>query len=357
MGLGGATTLKRITLLAPGVFPPLSEGRKRFVLDLDKQFGAMGYLSELVTGPDSKQGGRLLLQAFFQLIATLLRSKPDLLLAFPYGRFVGARGIANVLFTVAARFAASIAGVRFATVLYSADGAPLPRLRALFGRLAAVGCHSPGVGFVHLGLGEEVPIKSIRAPGSPPRLLFLCGYQKPEASAVKGVLQERGLELLLRSLGLIDRPLSLTIAIPFLRDRDVREELQRLAQEHCPATTISWVAEGDPRELLASHDAFVFPYVVDHEVFVPTSMLEAMAIGVPVVATDLRMYRALSRDESEPTHYLAESVTPAALKTAMDRYLDDPAAALQRAQEKRVRVIAAWNIGQAAKDVLSAASK
>lgn len=344
--------MKRLVLLAPGVFPPLTEGRKRFVIDLNDHFSVMGFAPSLIRGADNRHGGWSLIQTLGQLLVQLVRDKPDVVLIFPYGRFSGLRGFANLLFVLTSRCMAWMAGVRSGTVLYSVDGRSLSSLGSYCGKLAAVGCQLPGVRFVHLGLGERMPVRRIE-PSSMPRLLFLCGYQHADSESLKGVLQERGLELLLRAMSLIRKPVSLTVAIPFLRSNWARSELTSLAEQICPSVAITWVAEGDPHELLASHDAFVFPYAVSHEVFIPTSMLEAMAIGTPVIATDLMMYRSLCNDGNECGCFLAKGVTVEALHAAIEECLSTPLDAITKAEVQRIKVLKNWTISRASKDILA----
>ena len=104
---------------------------------------------------------------------------------------------------------------------------------------------------------------------------------------------------------------------------------------------------------MSSHAIFVFPYVIDHEVFVPTSILEAMHIGIPVVATDRRMYRALTVADGIPRCRLSDD-TVEGLRTALQSTIDDLEAARARATLVSRQIEQEWSVRQAADDLMGA---
>jgi glycosyltransferase involved in cell wall biosynthesis len=89
-------------------------------------------------------------------------------------------------------------------------------------------------------------------------------------------------------------------------------------------------ARSDIPELLAVMDVFVFPSVLEG---LGIAVLEAMAAGVPVVASDIRPISEMIAHDS--TALLVEPKNPAALAAAVNRLLSDDA--LQRSLRSNAR--------------------
>lgn len=188
------------------------------------------------------------------------------------------------------------------------------------------------------------------------RLLFLCGYQRASRDVLDGLLHERGLARLLMACQGLEERVALTVAVPLLREHWARSYLVSKAKALCPSLRVDFVANGDPHALLAESDLFVFPYAVEHEVFVPTSLLEAMMVGVPAVASDRRMYRSLTLAGGVARCELALDDSVAALHEALRRVLDDYPMALKRAIDARTWCTEHWSIQHAADELLRAVS-
>jgi len=104
----------------------------------------------------------------------------------------------------------------------------------------------------------------------------------------------------------------------------------------------------DPAALLARADLFVLPSVVEG---FPLSVLEAMAAGVPVVATDIGGTREAVAHEQ--TGLLVPARDPAALAAAMRRVMDQPEEADRRASLARDRVRSEYSADAVAARVMS----
>jgi colanic acid/amylovoran biosynthesis glycosyltransferase len=91
-------------------------------------------------------------------------------------------------------------------------------------------------------------------------------------------------------------------------------------------------------ELMAA-DLFVLPSIVSARRFtegVPVALMEAMACGLPVVATEVSGVPELVRDGD--TGLLARPADPGSLASALRRVIRDPDAARMRARRARVHV-------------------
>jgi glycosyltransferase involved in cell wall biosynthesis len=92
-------------------------------------------------------------------------------------------------------------------------------------------------------------------------------------------------------------------------------------------------------EMLDAADAFVLPSYVEG---MSLSLLEAMAAGLPVIATDIPANRALV--ENKTTGLLVPPRDPAALAAALRRVLEHHELAQQLGQSARCRVAAEFSL-------------
>jgi Glycosyl transferases group 1 len=347
--------VKRVVLLAPGATPPLTEGRKKFVVDLAQALQAKGIQVRVLDGSPASSIAIMVWRSLHQLRVLLRSSEPiDGVAVFPFGTFGGLRGRVNTWFLRQARNLCVQAGVAQIPVFYSCAGLSLASVGASFGPALAVGCAAQGVAPIHLGIRHPDRVWRPTESGLT-RLLFLCGYQHPTQRALGDVLNERGLADLLDSGDeLAQANIRLTVAIPFLRDMRIRQNLLAQSARRCPKLKIDMLDEVDPGALFMSHDAFVFPYRSEHAVFTPTSMLEAMSIGIPLIAADHAMYRGLTNAEDGPRcalHKVGDARDLARVAIEMQRGYD---LAVRTAQAASIQVRAQWRLEIAADDLLRA---
>ncbi len=93
---GGAEAVRKIVLLAPGVIPPWTEGRKIFVTDLVVAMRARGLVVDLLNGEPAASPSGMILGALRQLRTICSATNAaDAVLVFPYGTFHGFRGRIN----------------------------------------------------------------------------------------------------------------------------------------------------------------------------------------------------------------------------------------------------------------------
>jgi glycosyltransferase involved in cell wall biosynthesis len=118
-----------------------------------------------------------------------------------------------------------------------------------------------------------------------------------------------------------------------------RAELEQLAQELGVASRVRFhgsLPEPAVGELLEAADLFVLPSIVarnGQQEGLPVVLMEALAAGVPVVATRLSGVPELIRDGE--TGLLAEPADPGSLARSIEAVLADPSAARARAEAGR----------------------
>lgn len=105
--------------------------------------------------------------------------------------------------------------------------------------------------------------------------------------------------------------------------------------------------EDDVRAAVAAADIFVLPSspAGSRREGVPVSLMEAMALARPVIATRLTGIPELVRDDE--TGLLVPPADPAALARALARYAHDPLSRERMAQAGRAEVERAWSAGVA----------
>lgn len=278
----------------------------------------------------------------------------DAVVVFPYGTFHGLRGRVNTWLLRRSRAICANAGITQIPVFYSCVGLEMDQLGHRFGPALAIGRSGPGITSMHLGIRHQSRTWRPLGDGLQ-RLLFLCGYQKPTARALHDVLHERGLADLLDAGNVIaSENIRLTVAVPFLRDAHMRERLRVEIARRCPTLDVELQDEVDPYTLFQCHDAFAFPYLSQHSVFVPTSLLEAMSIGIPVIAADHAMYRDLTVAKTGDRCSLHRVGDPLDLARILRAMRQDYDVAVERARIVSGEVRKEWTIEHAADELLAA---
>ena len=168
---------------------------------------------------------------------------------------------------------------------------------------------------------------------------------EPDAWPVLGwcgrLSPEKGLPVLLHALpDLVRRYPRLRLLL--IGDGASRKELESQAENAGMAPYIRFLgARSDVPEVLQVVDVFVLPSIREG---LPLVLLEAMAAGVPIVATDVGGSRQAVHDGV--TGYLVPSENPAALAQAVCRVLDDESLRRAFSEEGRRRFAEQFTIGQ-----------
>lgn len=347
--------MKNIALVAPGVHPPLTEGRKLFVMDLAETLRARGLDVEVISGTPDAGGVRAIHQSLLRLRARCKASDGiDGVAVFPYGRFEGLRQIANEWLVARVLACARRFRIPALPVFYSCAGLSIEEIDRKFAPALAIGRSMGRVEALSLGVSREIRGWQRVSP-TMRSLIFLCGYQQATKEALHGVLHERGLlDLLMAGNGLANADMRLSIAIPFLREASMRDQLCELVGRICPKLNIDLQDSIDPSSAFIGHDAFVFPYRSEHAIFVPTSLLEAMLAGIPVIAARHKMYRSLTGFDGDTRCELHCAGDPDDLLRTVLKMRDTYESAVRRAQVNSLVVAKQWNLGLSADEFMAA---
>ena len=169
------------------------------------------------------------------------------------------------------------------------------------------------------------------------------------------LVREKGVEELLKAMGQVIKEIPeaklLVVGDTLASDRDRRttERLQELIQRNNLEATIKFTGfREDIPELLAIMDLFVLP---SHREGMPRSILEAMATGKPVVATNIRGCR--EEVVHGETGYLVPVNDPDKLAEAIIGILSDRVLAERMGEAGRQRAVDFFDEGQVLEKQLS----
>lgn len=304
----------KILLVAPEICPPWTEGRKRFVRDLGAGLSQDHDVRVLTTTtPDTDPkfpvpASVIRCRWRWQHLTALQRHLPGALSSFqpqlvchlPYGTFRHLYSAVNLWSMRQIDKTCDTAGLPCFTVMYSISReANVDRLGSQVRHLVLNDFREAGrFPVVRLGLDftdwPEPPVAR-PVPSSSCRLLFMAGMWQRTPARLDHVLDVRGLRLLLRAGSQLSKQgMRLTVAVPLLGDRRLQERLRQLSDNTWPPERLTLTGEVSVPDIYGDHDLFVFPYAREEKQFTPTSVLEAMRAGTPVVLPDLRFLKSLA---------------------------------------------------------------
>jgi len=144
---------------------------------------------------------------------------------------------------------------------------------------------------------------------------------------VGNLAPHKGHAVLLEALAALDRP---DARLLVAGDGPLRGELARRAGELGLAGRVHWLGHrDDPGRLLRALDLFIFPSLSGEGS--PAALKEALALGVPVLASDLPAHREIGLEAAD----LAPAGDAPALAAAVAARLSDLPAARRRAADLR----------------------
>tara|TARA_R110000772_G_scaffold15931_15_gene45791 strand:- start:131 stop:1225 length:1095 start_codon:yes stop_codon:yes gene_type:complete len=314
----------KVLFVAPRICTPWTEGRKKFVLDLISQVENQWQLSGLVTidagevtsVPDhfrvievaaSKEHIFTLKNA---LPLAIEAHKPDMLCFFPFGVFEGLRGLANLWLIRSVERICAKNNLPCCTLMYSLTA----EARGFFHRrlLKRVYFNQYTDSANSIRFGVKLPEFNLPAThsGSAKTLLFMSGEAGENMDRLAYVLDVRGLRLLLQSgKELAARGYQLIVAAPLLKNFDLLEALKSHTNNTWPRENISFQQEVRFPDIYLKAGVFVFPYAQEEMQFIPTSIVEAMYFGIPVLLPRLKFLRQFYEGQPKAMVYEPGSVS------------------------------------------------
>jgi len=171
-------------------------------------------------------------------------------------------------------------------------------------------------------------------------------YRAPERKAKKMVYvgrlsSEKGIPILFESLGKLKEQ-NYDVELTLLGDGEDRDFLENLAKEKGIEDRVvfgGFVDQATITEILRASDIFVLPSFAEG---IPVALMEAMAIGIPVIATYVGGVTELVVDQ-----ITGQVVFPSdanGLSEAIARYVDDPEFCRVVSRNAREKVAAEFNI-------------
>ncbi|NPA92556.1 MAG: glycosyltransferase family 4 protein [Chloroflexi bacterium] len=211
-----------------------------------------------------------------------------------------------------------------------------PVLRRVWRRAAAVVANSEGLRELALKFEPSVPIHVIPNGVDPQRFAPppTRAWDPPRLLFVGRVVYQKGLDVLLKALAQLsaDIPWQLTI----VGDGPYHAKLEALAQALGIQHRITFAGWQPPKripEYYHQANVFVFP---SRDEGMPNAVLEAMASGLPIVATRIAGNEELVTPD---VGILVPKEDEAALKDALERLLTDPATRERMGTAARQRVL------------------
>ncbi|CRI66650.1 hypothetical protein THIOKS13000005 [Thiocapsa sp. KS1] len=340
----------RIVILAPEIEPPLSEGRKRFVIDLTNALTAEGHTTLLLTSGDRtaqlpivaprrivpcRHKLTRLFGPLFALPSVCGHHEAEVVLNFPYGTFSGRHFLPARAYMMVADRLCSYRGIPCLTVLYSIDRHSAPEDLSRWVRRLVTGSVTGWSGpTVPLGRDIAAWPQANRSQPTGRRVLFAAGMWQPTRDRFEHVMNVRGLVDLLRAGDqLAASGVQLHVAVPLLSDAGCRRWLLEHPLNRWPTGTLTLAGFSEVPQVYLDADVFAFPYAEEITQFIPTSVIESMLAGTPVVLSSHRFLAPLI-DAKVVTPFLSGESN--SLATAITSLLDDPVHWLEqsmRAQE------------------------
>ena len=361
----------KFLFVASEISPPYTEGRKRFVLDLAHEIQRKDAVHLLTTASTTDGeiidsiprthhhcGSRLrhLLWPTQALQAMITRFRPDVICHFPYGTFRHVYGYASQWSMARIDRISRKHGIPCITLMYSIDDATTPeKLKRKVSCLAIQ--PRPGWQGATVALGRDYHMwPRRREQGAGRTLLFMAGMWQSNTQRVDHVLETRGLSVLLQAGRLLGpHGVNLIVASPLFRDEACRRYLLQHPTNAWPSSQLSLKSIVDVPAIYHDADLFVFPYQRDIAQFVPTSVIEAMVAGTPVIMTDLPCLRRLANGGE--TAYLFPPHDAPALAATVLAALSDQTRRGALAERAQHYAVGQWSIERSAHDLRELATQ
>ncbi len=355
----------KLLLMGADINPPWTEGRKKLVRDLATRLQDTCTVRLITTG--RKHGVRsesyphyekkvlfnsFKLHGLHRFLADTLDDwSPDIVLHFPFGSFHGLRRLANEWSVRHVDETCRAKGIRCLTIFYSITDLPWQRL----GEIARepVACPASGWNGLTMTMGTDITDALSMAPKKQgePAILFMAGLQETKERILQHILNERGLaDVVAAAPELARAGVRVIVAIPLLKDRRLRETLRRHFLQSSPGIKLDLRTQISIPDIFAAADLYLFPYRKELTQFLPTSVLEAMAAGTPVVMSDLAMLAPLHGQGQ--TSYVYPPGDAGRLAEVILSALADPAGRQEKADRAQEFVRKHWSLERTVADLV-----
>jgi glycosyltransferase involved in cell wall biosynthesis len=280
-------------------------------------------------------------------VAALLRTKPDLI----YTRDLGVAVACATAGLPCAYEVHAMPGVRARAAIRRVAGRPEPRAVVALTPFIADALIEAGYGSERVIVeGDAVDGSSFSGVPTKAQARSRLGISRDAkvvgfAGRFTAMEQERGLDLLIGALAQLEDALLILVGGPM----DAEADLVRAARASGLPSQRLLVHDRIPNQevptWLRAFDVVAMPYPNTKHYALelsPLKLFEAMAAGVPIVATDLPSARLMLRDGENAL--LVPPDDPAALAAALSKVLDEPALRRRLASKARADVAPlTWN--------------
>ena len=243
------------------------------------------------------------------------------------------------------------------TIMYSIDASVTPeKLDRLVSHLVLGERDSWQGDVIDPGLRFDHWPKIDNKSAGPPTVLFMAGMHQQRKNRVDHVLEARGLNVLLKTGVILARDgVRLIIASPVFENPSWRKYVLNSRFNSWPEDTIAFESVVSVPEIFSRTDLFVFPYGRQIQHFVPTSVTEAMLAGVPVVISDLPLFKGLIKDGE--TGFVFKAGDHESLAEKIRRAFADRQRIRQIGEASRQYARTRWSIERSAQQLMQLAQR
>jgi len=354
-----------ILIVGADITPPWSEGRKKLIHGVAARLNKIHTVQVITTsnrtinivepcpGHQKKTifSYQKITKMHQEVNKALSKRVPDVVLHFPFGTLHGLRRIANVWSMKYIDKQCARYGVRCLTILYSITKGSREELKRTVRELVV----APGAGWngltITMGtdMGDTNYIDSEH--GGKPTVLFMAGLQAHKEKVLKHILLERGLEDVVKASPMLaEAGVRVIVAIPLLSNSRLRNKLYRRFIKEYPQLDLDLRSSISIPEIFKETDLYLFPYRKELTQFIPTSVIEAMRAGRPVVLSDLDMFASLGNEGR--TAYLFRRGDSRHLGEVVIKALSNPADRREKACAAREFVTENWSLDKTVSDIM-----
>lgn len=310
----------KVLMVGPKICTPWSEGRKKFFRDLcqvtTERWDVLAFITvnegetaDLPVKTEEhicRSGSQHLIHIRRHLRHAIRMHQPDLVCHLPFGVFSGLRGLANIWSIRYVERLCRRQSIPCCTLMYSLTNDADTWFHRFALKNAYLNQHSAAQRTVRFGVNLPAidPVFLAREASDEKCILFMSGEAVESDDSFKYVMDVRGLRLLLRAgEELQKRGYRLIVAVPFLQNKRLRRRVASSNDNYWAPGSIEYLDKISLPKIFDRARLFAFPYGNEEVQFVPTSIIEAMHFGVPVVLPKLNFLAPFYESEGRCLPY------------------------------------------------------